>query len=76
MRASDLLLFAVTAVELAVLAFLTPSFTIADWTYLLQQHALVLGIAVTRRPPEAQDHSLRPSVAVVVTYAYPYAQVV
>ena len=50
------------------------TFTIADWLYL-SQHLLVLGIALARRPPEVQDHSLLSSVAVVVSYAYPYAQV-
>jgi protein-S-isoprenylcysteine O-methyltransferase Ste14 len=37
---------------------------------------LVLGIALTRRPPEVQDLSLPATAAVVVSYAYPYAQVV
>ena len=36
---------------------------------------MVLGIALTRRPPEAQDHSVPSSAAVVVSYAYAYAQV-
>ena len=71
---ADCLLFGVTAVELAVLFLLTSTFTIVDWIYVLQ-HLLVLGIALTRRPPTVQDHSLPSSAAVVVTYAYPYAQV-
>ena len=72
--AGDLLLFGVTTVELAILIFLTPTFTIVDWIYVLQ-HVLVLGIALIRRPPEVYDHSLPSSSAVVVAYAYPYAQV-
>jgi protein-S-isoprenylcysteine O-methyltransferase Ste14 len=71
---ADLLLFAVTSAELALLVVLTPTFTVVDWVYVLQ-HLMVLGIALTRRPPEAQDHSLPTSAAVVVAYAYPYAQV-
>lgn len=74
-RFADLLLFGVTATELAVLVLLTPTFTIADWTYVAQ-HLMVLGIALTRRPPEVYDHSLPSSAAVVVAYAYPYAQVI
>ena len=73
-RLGDFLLFGVTSVELVLLFFLTPTFTIVDWIYVLQ-HLLVLGIALTRPPPEAQDHSLPSSAAVVVAYAYPYAQV-
>ena len=71
---ADALLFGVTAVELAVLFPLTPRFTIADWIYVLQ-HVLVLGVALARRPPEHQDHSLAASAAVVVAYTYAYAQV-
>jgi protein-S-isoprenylcysteine O-methyltransferase Ste14 len=73
-RLGDFLLFGVTSSELALLIFLTPTFTVADWIYVLQ-HLLVLGIALTRRPPEVHDHSLPSSVAVIVAYAYPYAQV-
>lgn len=40
------------------------------------QHLLVLGIALTRRAPAALDCSLATNAAVVVAYAYPYAQVV
>ena len=73
-RIGDFLLFGVTSAELALLFFLTPTFTFVDWIYILQ-HLLVLAIALTRRPPEAYDHSLLSSAAVVVAYAYPYAQV-
>ena len=73
-RLGDSFLFGVTSAELVLLFFLTPSFTITDWVYV-SQHVLVLGIALTRRPPEVQDHSLPSSTAVVVAYAYPYAQV-
>jgi protein-S-isoprenylcysteine O-methyltransferase Ste14 len=74
-RLGDFLLFGVTSVEFALLFFLTPTFSIVDWIYVLQ-HLLVLGIALTRRPPEVQDHSLPSSAAVVIAYAYPYAQVI
>ena len=71
---ADFLLLGVTAIELALLYPLTPAFTVADWIYVLQ-HALVLGIALARRPPQARDDSLPATVAVVVAYAYSYAQV-
>lgn len=71
---ADYLLLGVTSAELALLFHLTPTFAIADWIYL-SQHLLVLGIALTRRPPAARDYSLVTSAAVVVAYAYPYAQV-
>lgn len=71
---ADYLLFGVTGAELALLLHLTPAFGIADWIYLLQ-HLLVLGIALTRRRPAARDYSLATSVAIVVAYSYPYAQV-
>jgi len=73
-RIGDFFLFGVTAVELAILFLLTPTFTIVDWIYV-SQHLLVLGIALLRRPPELYDHSLPASTAVIVAYAYPYAQV-
>lgn len=73
-RTGDVLLFGVTAAELALLFPLTPTFEIADWIYVLQ-HVLVLGIALTRGTPERWDHSLPASAAVVVSYAYAYAQV-
>jgi protein-S-isoprenylcysteine O-methyltransferase Ste14 len=74
-RWSDVLLFSVTAVELGVLLILTPALTLPDWIYILQ-HVMVLVIALTRRPPVVQDHSLGVSAAVAVSYAYPYAQVI
>jgi len=73
-RLGDFLLFGVTSAELVLLFFLTSTFTIVDWVYVLQ-HLLVLGIALTRPPPEVQDRSLLSSIAVVVAYAYSYAQV-
>jgi protein-S-isoprenylcysteine O-methyltransferase Ste14 len=73
-RFADFLLLGVTSVELALLVVLTPTFAIADWIYL-SQHILVLGIALTRRAPQAQDHSVPSSAAVLVAYAYPYAEV-
>jgi protein-S-isoprenylcysteine O-methyltransferase Ste14 len=74
-RLGDFLLFGVTSVEFTLLVLLTPTFTIVDWIYVLQ-HLLVLGIALTRRPPEVRDHSLPSSAAVVIAYTYPYAQVI
>ena len=74
-RLGDLLLFGITSAELVLLFFLTSTFTIADWIYV-SQHLFVLGIALTRPPPVVQDHSFLSSTAVVVSYAYPYAQVV
>ena len=73
-RFADVLLFSVTSAELAVLVVLTPTFTLIDWIYV-SQHVLVLGIALLRRPPQTHDYSLATSAAVVVSYAYPYAQV-
>jgi len=72
---ADTLLFGVTLVELTILVSQTPAFTIVDWIYV-SQHLLVLGIALTRRAPRAQDYSLPVSAAVAVSFAYPYAQVV
>jgi protein-S-isoprenylcysteine O-methyltransferase Ste14 len=74
-RLADLLLFCVTAAELVILFPLTPTFTIADWIYVLQ-HLAVLGIALTRPAPKARDYSIASSTAVIIAYAYPYAQVV
>jgi protein-S-isoprenylcysteine O-methyltransferase Ste14 len=74
-RLGDFLLFGVTSAELALLLYLTPAFTPVDWIYIAQ-HLLVLGIALTRYRPIAQDHSFRASAAVVVAYAYPYAQII
>jgi protein-S-isoprenylcysteine O-methyltransferase Ste14 len=71
----DFLLFGVTAVELALLFALTPTFTYVDYIYI-SQHLLVLGLALTRRRPVTCDYSRRSAAAVVVSYAYPYAQIV
>ncbi len=73
-RLGDFILFGVTSAELVLLFFLTSTFTIADWIYV-SQHLLVLGIALTRPPPEAQDRSWLSSIAVVAAYTYSYAQV-
>ncbi len=73
-RFADFLLFGVTLTELTILVLLTATFTSADWIYVLQ-HLMVLGIALTRRAPQVQDRSLASSAAVVVSYAYPYTQV-
>jgi protein-S-isoprenylcysteine O-methyltransferase Ste14 len=74
-RFADLLLFCVTATELVILFLLTPTFTIADWIYVLQ-HFIVLGIALTRPGPKKRDYSIASSMAVGVAYLYPYAQVI
>lgn len=74
-RFANVLLFLVTAGELILLVRLTPSFTLVDWIYVLQ-NLLVLGIALARSAPLAQDHSLGASFAVVISMTYPYAQVI
>ena len=74
-RFSDFLLFGVTAAELTILVVLTPTFTVTDWIYV-SQHLIVLAIAMTRAAPAAQDGSLATGIAVVVAYAYPYAQII
>jgi len=74
-RFSDFLLFGVTAVELTILVLLTPTFTATDWIYV-SQHLIVLAIAMTRAPPAAQERSLATGIAVIVSYAYPYAQII
>ena len=74
-RFPDFLLFGVTAIELAILFRFTPAFTITDWIYVLQ-HVVVLGIALTRSSPKAQDHSVLSTAAVVVAYGYAYAEVI
>lgn len=74
-RFADLLLFGVTSAELAILVILTPTFTLTDWIYILQ-HAVVLGVALTRGAPKVQDRSLRAAIAVAVSYGYSYAQVI
>ncbi len=71
----DLVLIGVTVVELRLLFWLTPSFTINDWIYVLK-HLLVLGVALTRRAPKRQDRSLSSNASIVVVYAYPYGQLV
>jgi protein-S-isoprenylcysteine O-methyltransferase Ste14 len=73
-RLADLILFSVTSAELAFLVEQTPAFAPIDWVYV-SQHLLVLAIAFARYPPQARDYSLPASTAVVVAYAYPYAQV-
>jgi protein-S-isoprenylcysteine O-methyltransferase Ste14 len=73
-RFGDFALFGVTLAELVLLFFLTSTFTIADWIYV-SLHLMVLGIALSRPPPQVQDRSLLSSISVVVAYAYPYAQV-
>jgi protein-S-isoprenylcysteine O-methyltransferase Ste14 len=74
-RFADLLLFCVTATELVILFLLTPTFTLADWIYVLQ-HIIVLGIALTRSPPKVRDYSITTSMAVGAAYIYPYAQII
>jgi protein-S-isoprenylcysteine O-methyltransferase Ste14 len=74
-RLADFVLFAVTAAEVMLLLRFVPSFTITDWIYVTS-HLVVLGIALTRRPAKALDRSLTSYTAVIVAYAYPYAQVV
>jgi protein-S-isoprenylcysteine O-methyltransferase Ste14 len=74
-RFADLLLFCVTSTELVILVLLTPTFTIADWIYVLQ-HFIILVIALTRRPPKVWDYSIASSMAVGSAYVYPYAQVI
>lgn len=74
-RFADVLLFCVTSAELVILFLLTPTFTIADWIYVLQ-HLMVLGIALTRPTPKMLDYSIASSIAVGVAYIYPYAQVI
>jgi protein-S-isoprenylcysteine O-methyltransferase Ste14 len=74
-RFADLLLFCVTSAELVILFFLTPTFTITDWIYVLQ-HFIILGIALTRPHAKVWDYSITSSIAVGVAYVYPYAQVI
>jgi protein-S-isoprenylcysteine O-methyltransferase Ste14 len=74
-RPSDLVLLGVTAAELVALVLLTPDFRLVDGIYVLQ-HLLVLGIALTRRPPVALDRSPTTALAIVIAFAYPYAQVI
>ena len=72
---ANLLLFGVTAAELAFLVAVTPSFGFVDWIYVLQ-HVVVLCVALVRRRPAAQDHSIATSAAVTIAYGYPYAQAI
>jgi protein-S-isoprenylcysteine O-methyltransferase Ste14 len=74
-RWSDVLLLSVTAVELGVLLLLTPALALPDWIYVLQ-HVMVLIIALTRGAPAVVDGSFGGGAAVLVSYAYPYAQVI
>jgi len=74
-RFADFLLFGVTLTEFILLFILTPTFTVADWIYVLQ-HLIVLGIALTRPSPTMRDYSIPSSIAVGVAYLYPYAQVI
>jgi len=74
-RFADFLLFGVTAIELWLLLRLTPTFTLTDWIYV-SSNLLVLVIALARRPAQVQDRSIAAVAAVIVSYAYPYAQVV
>jgi protein-S-isoprenylcysteine O-methyltransferase Ste14 len=74
-RLADLLLFSVTSAELAILVHQVPAFAPIDWVYV-SQHLLVLAIAFARHAPQARDSSLPTSTAVIVSYAYPYAQMV
>ena len=74
-RRSNLLLFAVTLVELIVLLRLTTTFTLEDWIYV-SENVLVLGISLTRRRPFTQDQSWPTALAVAISYIYPYAQVI
>jgi protein-S-isoprenylcysteine O-methyltransferase Ste14 len=74
-RFADLLLFGVTLIELVLLFLLTPTFTVTDWIYVLQ-HFIVLSIALTRPRPQVRDYSIASSMAVGISYIYPYAQVI
>jgi len=74
-RIGDAVLFGVTLTELVFLVQQTPTFTVVDWIYV-SQHLIVLGLAFARDAPVAHDYSWRASAAVIVSYAYPYAQVV
>lgn len=74
-RFADLLLFSVTSVEALLLFLMTPTFTVADWIYVLQ-HLIVLGVALSRPQPRLRSSSILSSIAVAVAYLYPYAQVI
>jgi protein-S-isoprenylcysteine O-methyltransferase Ste14 len=72
---SDFLLFAVTSIELVALLVVTSALSVVDSIYFLQ-HAIVLAVAMVRPMPHVQDRSLATGVAVVISYGYPYAQLV
>jgi len=74
-RFADLLLFCVTLTELVILFRLTSTFGVVDWIYILQ-HLTVLGVALARPRPSVRDYSMPTSIAVAISYAYPYAQVI
>jgi protein-S-isoprenylcysteine O-methyltransferase Ste14 len=67
----DAVLFSVTVGELTFLIQQTPTFEFVDWIYI-SQHLLVLVMAFARPAPAAYDHSAPSSIAVIVSYAYPY----
>lgn len=77
-RGADFLLLAITAVELAVLLWLSREggrgLGATDWVYICS-NLLVLVIALVRRPAHVQDRSIAAAVAVVISYTYSYAQV-
>jgi protein-S-isoprenylcysteine O-methyltransferase Ste14 len=73
-KVANYALFVVTAVELGLIFVLVPGLEVVDWIYVAQ-HLLVLCLALTRHAPRVQDRSLVSAGAVVVSYAYPYAQV-
>jgi protein-S-isoprenylcysteine O-methyltransferase Ste14 len=75
LNSANVILFGVTAAELAFLVAVTPAFDFVDWIYVLQ-HVIVLAVAFARRRPTAQDHSPGTSAAVVIAYGYPYAQAI
>ena len=58
-----------------ILFLLTSTFGIADWIYV-SQHLCVLGVTLTRPNPAVRDYSIGASIAVMVAYAYPYAQII
>lgn len=73
-RFADLLLFAVTLTEFKILGDQAPDFEAVDWIYVAANF-VVLVIAVFRRPVVLRDNSIASGIAVVMSYAYSYAQV-
>ena len=71
---ADLLLFVATAMALVLLLMQTPRLRVVDWFYVLQ-HTTILVMALTRPAPVVTDYTARTSVAVALTYFYPYALV-